>query len=268
MKQLSETQLQENWDKLIQVIKDTFEDGSERREKLLKMYHDLEDRMIVAPASGKEEYHYCYAGGYVNHVLHVCETALKIQETYEAVGGHKDWTDEELIFSAMHHDLGKVGDLIGEYYVPQDNDWRRKTLGEVFTHNTDIQNMRVTDRALFLLQHFGVVVNLKETLAIKLSDGLYDEANPYYLKVFDAKRSLKNHLPYIIHWADHMATQAEFDEWKRGDEDLKEEMESKLENIKNISVGTTETKPKQEHTDEVLENKHKDLFDELFGDKS
>ncbi|SVB13391.1 uncharacterized protein METZ01_LOCUS166245, partial [marine metagenome] len=27
MKQLSETQLQENWDKLIQVIKDTFEDG-------------------------------------------------------------------------------------------------------------------------------------------------------------------------------------------------------------------------------------------------
>ncbi len=33
MKQLSETQLQENWDKLIQVIKDTFEDGSERRRK-------------------------------------------------------------------------------------------------------------------------------------------------------------------------------------------------------------------------------------------
>ena len=40
MKQLSEAQLQENWDKLIQVIKDTFEDGSERRENLLRMYHD------------------------------------------------------------------------------------------------------------------------------------------------------------------------------------------------------------------------------------
>ena len=86
------------------------------------------------------------------------------------------------------------------------------------------------------------------------------------MKVFDAKRSLKSHLPLILHWADHMATKAEFDEWKRGDEDNKEEMESKLENIKNISVG--KTKPKQEHKDEVLENKHKDLFDELFGDKS
>jgi len=155
--------------------------------------------------------------------------------------------------------------LNGEYYIPQDNDWRRKTLGEIFTHNVDIDNMRVTDRALFLLQHFGVKVSLKETLAIKVSDGLYDEANTYYMKVFDASRSLKNHLPYIIHWADHMATQAEYDEWKREDEDNKEEMESRLSNIRNISVGKKEPKKKQK--DKVLESKHQDLFDELFGDK-
>jgi hypothetical protein len=84
------------------------------------------------------------------------------------------------------------------------------------------------------------------------------------MKVFDAKRSLKNHLPYILHWADHMATTVEYDEWKRGDEDEKEEMESKIENIKSVTV----EKEKQEHEDPVLENKHKDLFDELFGDKS
>jgi len=266
MKQLTENQLLDNWNKLLQLVEDTFE--GERKEKLLEMYKFFEDRMIVAPASGKEEYHYCYAGGYVNHVLHVCETALEVSKTYEKVGGYKDWTDEELIFSAMHHDLGKVGDLIGEYYIPQDNDWRRKTLGEIFTHNTEIDNMRVTDRALFLLQHFGVKVNLKETLAIKVSDGLYDEANTYYMKVFDASRSLKNHMPYIIHWADHMATQAEFDEWKREDEDNKEEMESRLSNIKNISIGKKEKKPKQKHNDKVMESKHQDLFDELFGDNS
>ena len=59
------------------------------------------------------------------------------------------------------------------------------------------QIMRVPDRALFLLasKHFGVKVSLNETLAIKLADGLYDEANTYYMKVFDSKRSLKNHLP-------------------------------------------------------------------------
>ena len=269
MKQLSETQLQENWDKLIQVIKDIFEDGSERREKLLKMYHDLEDRMIVAPASGKEEYHYCHVGGYVEHVLHVVDTALQVSDTYESIGGHRDWTDEELVFSALHHDLGKVGDLNDEYYIPQDNDWRRKTLGEVYTQNTEIDNMRVPDRALFLLQHFGVKCSVNETLAIKLADGLYDEANTYYMKVFDAKRSLKNHLPYILHWADHMATTVEYDEWKRGDEDEKEEMESKIENIKSVTVAKDKQSGVQEkHEDPVLENKHQDLFDELFGDKS
>ena len=64
-----------------------------RKERLLEMYKYFEDRMVVAPASGKEEYHYCYAGGYVNHVLHVVETALEISKTYEKVGGTKDWTD-------------------------------------------------------------------------------------------------------------------------------------------------------------------------------
>ena len=61
-----------------------------------------------------------------------------------------------------------------------------------------------------------------------------------------------------------MATTVEFDEWKLGDDDEKEEMESRIENIKNVTV----EKEEQKHEDSVLENKHKDLFDELFGDKS
>ena len=44
-----------------------------------------------------------------------------------------------------------------------------KLLVKSIHHNTDIQNMRVPDRALFLLQHFGVKCNVNETLAIKLS---------------------------------------------------------------------------------------------------
>jgi hypothetical protein len=66
-----------------------------------------------------------------------------------------------------------------------------------------------------------------------------------------------------------MATTVEFDEWKLGDEDEKEEMESKIESIKNVTVAKQDQNGvPQEHEDPVLENKHKDLFDELFGDKS
>ena len=58
MKELTPEKIVENWNALIQLIEDTF-DG-ERKDKLLKMYNFFEDRMSVAPASGKEHYHNAY----------------------------------------------------------------------------------------------------------------------------------------------------------------------------------------------------------------
>ena len=52
MKQLTEEQLLSNWNKLLQLVEDTFE--GDRKERLLEMYKHFEDRMVVAPASGKE----------------------------------------------------------------------------------------------------------------------------------------------------------------------------------------------------------------------
>ena len=52
--------------------------------------------------------------------------------------------------------------------------------------NTDLHWMGVTDRSLFLLQHFEIKYNQKECLAIKLSDGMYDDANIDYLKSFNS----------------------------------------------------------------------------------
>ena len=64
MKQLTEQQIVDNWNKLIQLIENTF-DG-ERKEKLLEMYKYFENRMSVAPASGKAAYHNAMVGGYVD----------------------------------------------------------------------------------------------------------------------------------------------------------------------------------------------------------
>ena len=98
MKELTPEQIQENWNKLIELVKDTFEEESERREKLLNMYHYFEERMSLAPASGKEHYHNCYVGGYVEHVLHVVELAVEIKESWEKNGAAINFTDEDLIF--------------------------------------------------------------------------------------------------------------------------------------------------------------------------
>ena len=256
MKQLTPEQIEANWNKLIQLIKDTFPEDypDNRREKLLNMYHYFEDRMCIAPASGKEHYHNAFVGGYVEHVLHVTDLALKINKLWKENGASINYTDEELVFAAIHHDLGKVGDLKNDYYVPNESDWHRKNQGLIYKHNEDLQFMTVTDRAIFLLNHFGVKYSEWEYIGLRLTDGLYEEANKNYYIGYQPSRSLKSNIAYILHQADSMATHIEYDKWKQSTEEEKVEVKKRVENIKK-------------ELDPELKTKHKDLFNELFGDK-
>ena len=239
-------QLQDNWKEFIQLLEDTFE--GDRLSRLLKMYDHFEERMMLAPASGKEHYHNCHAGGYVEHVLHVTKCAKQLHKLWSDNGATINFTEEELIFAAVHHDLGKLGDLAEDYYVPQDNDWWIKNRGEYYKHNPNLQFMTVTDRALFLLQHYGVQMTENEYLGLKLTDGLYEEANKSYYIGYSPERSLRTNIAYILHQADMMATHIEYDQWKRGYEEVK-------------AVKEEVKKEKQEKS-----KKAHDLFKELFDE--
>ena len=57
------------------------------------------------------------------------------------------------------------------------------------------------------MQRYGIRVTQNEWLGINLSDGNYDEGSRKYLH----SNGMKINLPYIIHWADHMATKIEKD---------------------------------------------------------
>ncbi len=258
MKQLTEQQIVDNWNKLIQLIEDTFE--GERLEKLKTMYDYFEDRMSIAPASGKAAYHNAMVGGYVEHVLHVVDSAIQIKKLWESNGGKIDFTDEELIFAALHHDLGKVGDLNQDYYIPQDSEWHRKNRGEIFKHNPNLQYMTVTDRAIFLLNHFGISMSEHEFIGLRLTDGLYEEANKSYYISYNPDWSLKSNIAYILHQADSMATHIEYDQWMRQDEEYSESVKAKI-------LNTTQSKEKKNNNNSKLSEKSQDLFDELFGDK-
>ena len=246
MKDLTAEQLQENYDKLIQLVNDTF-DG-DKRDNLLKMNEHFKERIMFAPASGKEQYHNAFPGGYLEHILHVIECSQKIGQLWKDMGAHIDWTDEELIFSAMHHDLGKVGSLEGDYYVPNDSEWHRKNQGKIYNHNGAIHYMNVTDRSFFLLNHFQVPMTEIEFLAIKLTDGLYEEGNKGYLMSYMDDFQLKTNLPTILHQGDMMASKLEYEEWKynTSDEDY------------------TPTVSKKEE----LNDSQSKVFNELFGSKA
>ena len=250
MKQLTAEQIQGNWYKLRDFITESFE--GERLEKLNEMYDYFEDRMLMAPASGKEHFHNAHVGGYVEHVMHVTDLAVKLRKVWEQEGASIDFTEEEVIFAALHHDLGKVGDLENDYYIPQESEWHRKNQGAIFTHNPKLQYMTVTDRAIFLLSHFGVKYSEKEYIGLRLTDGLYEEG-------------LKSNIAYVLHQADLLATRVEYDVWNRSQTEEQEATKERVSSLKkSLTVDDSEKNPKQE---EQLSKKSQDLFDELFGDK-
>jgi hypothetical protein len=134
---------------------------------------------------------------------------------YEDSGGKIDFTHDELIFAAFHHDLGKLGDGKEPYYLPQTSEWHQKNKKEIFTHNPKLQYFDVTDRAFWLLNQYGITYTQKEQLGIHLADGLYNEATKKYWMGYNEDFQLKTDLPHILHWADHMSTRIENSEYRK-----------------------------------------------------
>lgn len=207
MKKYTESELETNYTNFLKFIKDTF--TGDRQEKLLHLYGTDDGcfglRALVAPASGTSHYHNAYDGGYIDHVMNVCRAAKGQKVLLQSLGARIDFTDDELMFSALNHDLGKLGSLDGEQYQPNDSEWHIKNQGKLYKMNTDIQWMSVTDRSVFILQHFDIKYTEKEFLAIKLSDGMYDDSNIQYLKSYNPDNGLRTELPRVLHWADHMS---------------------------------------------------------------
>ena len=253
---LTSKQIQENWSKLIQLIEDTF-DG-ERKEKLLEMYNHFQDRMMMAPASGQEHFHLCTPGGYVQHILNIVKYSLSFYKIWKDNGAYvDDYTVEELIFAAIHHDLGKVGDLEQDHYIPNPSEWHRKNQGKIYTNNPDLKFMTPPDRGIWILSQFNVKFSINEMLGIKLADGMYVDANIQYLKNWSPDNKLKSNMPHIIHQADMATTRIEFEQWFYSEENTK--------NKKPVRVKTRTNKKSTIKKSKSDLNELKNEFDKLFA---
>jgi hypothetical protein len=210
---LTAEQIQSNWEEFIGNIEKYI--TGERQQKLLDFYKKYEERISLMPAAHKKEYHNAFPGGYVDHVNRVVAASLKIYNVWcEFEMDRSTFTIEELVFSAINHDLGKMGDENNASYIPQTDKWRREKLGEEYMFNKEVPFSSVPDRGLFMLQSHGVSYTFNEMLAIQTHDGLYDDANAKYLKVFMPEQKPRTSLPYILHQADLMAARIEFErEW-------------------------------------------------------
>ena len=211
--QLTAEQIQANWNELMSFIEDYISEP--RKTKLIEFYEKYAERLMLMPAAHKKEYHNAFPGGYVEHVNRVITCALHLHKLWGQMGADTTtYTEEELVFSALNHDLGKLGDEEHDSYIPQTDKWRQDKLGEDYMFNDKLAFASVPDRGLYLLQAHDVKYSFNEMITIQTHDGLYDEANKKYLMTYMPETKPRTSLPYIVHQADLMAARIEFErEW-------------------------------------------------------
>ena len=182
-----------------------------RTTKLLALYQGQEDNLAFAPASSRTAYHNAFAGGYVDHVNRVVECAIKTTKLWEEMGATINFTTEELVFSAINHDLGKLGRDGKPAYIPNDSEWHVKNQGAIYKPNTELPFIPIQDASLFILQAEGISMTFNEWVAIKTHDGLYDDGNKAYLLSSQNESKLRCSLPLVLHQADEMAARIEWE---------------------------------------------------------
>jgi hypothetical protein len=214
---LEAEKIKSNWEMYRAIVNATF---PTRKDALNKMYDDLEDRMVMMPASSVAHFHNAFAGGYVDHILRVIDCTKALYVTWKSMGADMSgYTEEEMIFAAMHHDLGKVGfpGEGNEVYQIETSDWHRKNQNKMYRHNENIPFTMVPDLSIWLLQEYGVKLSWNEYQAIKIHDGMYDDSNKPYFVARSAQAKLKTNLPILLHHGDHMAAQIEYERWRNRD---------------------------------------------------
>lgn len=195
---LTPEQIEANWKKFRALC----EKLGDRSASVLGMLDALDEHLALAPASGRLDFHNAFPGGLVDHSLRVLANANTLIKAY----GYNVPKDS-LIIGSLFHDLGKVGHVnsdnsVMDYYLPQDSQWHRDKLGEMYKHNNELPYMTVPHRGVFICQHFGIKLSHDEFLSIVLNDGFVVQENkPYCLK--------EPLLAHVVMTADYISTTQE-----------------------------------------------------------
>jgi len=226
---LSAEQIQQNWIDFEETIKSYISEP--RRSQLLDFYSKYSERIMLMPAAHKKEYHNAFPGGYVDHVLRVVDCALKLNDIWVEMG------------------------VDASTYTKEFND--------------KLEFMSVPDRGLYLLNKHGISYTKNEMLAIKLHDGLYDDANKPYLMSWMPETKPRTSLIFIIHQADLMAARIEFEqEWfPKFKGNLESQKKDFTLNVNNKTTTTTKKTPtKTKALNNIKSEGLKNVMNDFFKD--
>jgi len=196
--------------------------------KVFALMKKYEDQILTAPASTRTTYHGAYPGGWLVHVLNVIRFALETHGVWETMGLDIDFTKEDIVLVSALSFFGKLGLDEEPYYImhPQFSTRFKARTKKVkaywetilYTVNENLPYMKVPELTLHILQKEGIELSLDQHLAIKLSEGIFDESNKvYFANSFSSKPTPK--LVMLLVMANWMSITFEKEEETDGKKD-------------------------------------------------
>jgi hypothetical protein len=149
----------ENWNIFTGLIEKKIQDATVR-DTLLELCTDIEDRLAVCPASTRVEFVGACPGGLIAHSLNVLKIMKDLNKTYNA-----NLSPNNLIITALFHDIGKIGTPDEDYYLVQESNWHRDR-GMLYEINSKIPMVPVSIRSIWWLYSTGVPLSEHEIHAI------------------------------------------------------------------------------------------------------
>jgi hypothetical protein len=115
-----------------------------------------------------------YPGGLVEFSLNVASAAKTLSPHF---GDAK-----ALVKVSLLHELGKLGDVMegNNLFIPQESDWHREKLGQMYKYNEACSRMNVAHRTLWIASQLGFKIDREEWMAINVSQGLHLQENQFY----------------------------------------------------------------------------------------
>ena len=160
----------QQYEKYLSVLQKVL--SPENFESFEKLSNDLGERLAVAPRGLTDQ-----TGGEPGALI---DFSIATASSVKKISGNFAIDVRSAIKVALLHELGKVGCVQQDLFLPQDSDWHKEKLGQNYKYNSDSRKMSVAHRTLSLLSQYRVSLTEDEFVALQTSQGLHLEENRFY----------------------------------------------------------------------------------------
>ena len=169
---MSENEIIQNFERYKKILLK----AESRKESLERFLDKYADRIATSPAHDRNNRISARPGGFVSRSLATFSNARDLCKI--SAFAEKDIGIESVIVCSLLHDIGRIGDDTGDFYVPQTSSWHIER-GNCYTFNPSLKRMMHPHRGLYLLQSEGVPLTQDEWIAIVSQPHMYEDGKFY-----------------------------------------------------------------------------------------